>query len=373
MAAASGRGARMIGRTLGFYIASRFTRTVIGMIVSLLVFIVIIDFVEQLRKAAEKSDVSILSLLQLSALKAPIFLDKAFPFACLFAAMLTLTQLNQKMELVVARAAGVSAWQFLMPASIAAVIIGVFATLVYNPVAVTAFEMSQNLETRIFDRADRMKRAQASEYWIRQEDKAGTSVINARIARQNGQMLDDVRVLRFNEDGTIYERIDAKSARFADGGWILTDAEVTGADAMPKNHASYEIDSQLTADTLAGVTTSADSVPVWGLPAMAAKAQLSGSNPGPYLVQFHSLLSLPLFLVAMVLIAATVSLRFVRFGQVGRMILGGIICGFVLYTVTKLVTSLGSNGIVPPAIAAWSPSIVAIVFGISILLHQEDG
>lgn len=363
----------MIGRTLGYYIASRFTRTVVGMIISLLVFIIIVDFVEQLRKAAEKADVSVFSLLQLSALKAPIFLDKAFPFACLFAAMITLTQLNQKMELVVARAAGVSAWQFLMPASLAAVAIGIFATLVYNPLAVTAFEMSRNLETRIFDRSDRMKRAESSAYWIRQEDAAGTSVINARIARNNGQLLDDVRVLRFDEGGAIYERIDATSARFEDGRWILSGAAVTGADAMPKNHDSYEIDSMLTADTLAGVAANADSIPLWGLPSMAAKAQLSGSNPGPYLVQFHSLLALPLFLVAMVLIAATVSLRFVRFGQVGRMILGGIICGFVLYTVTKLVTSLGSNGIVPPAVAAWSPSIVAIVFGISILLHQEDG
>jgi lipopolysaccharide export system permease protein len=363
----------MIGRTLGFYIASRFTKMVISMIFSLLVFIVLVDFVEQLRKAAEKPDASMFALLQLSALKAPIFLDKAFPFACLFAAMITLTQLNQKMELVVARAAGVSAWQFLMPASLAAIVIGIFATLVYNPLAVTAFEASQNLETQIFDRRDRMKRAEASAYWIRQEDAQGSSVINARIAREKGQQLDDVRILRFSEDGTIYERIDAQGARFAEGGWILTGAQVTGPDAMPKRHEQYEIDSDLTADILAGVTASADSVPLWGLPGMAQKARLSGGNPGPYLVQFHSLLALPLFLVAMVLIAATVSLRFVRFGQVGRMILGGIVCGFVLYTVTKLVTSLGSNGIVPPVVAAWSPSIVAIVFGIGILLHQEDG
>jgi lipopolysaccharide export system permease protein len=77
--------------------------------------------------------------------------------------------------------------------------------------------------------------------------------------------------------------------------------------------------------------------------------------------------------VAMVIIASTVSLKFVRFGQIGRMIIGGILSGFVLYTVTKFVTSLGSNGIIPPIVAAWSPAIVAIFFGVSILLHQEDG
>ena len=91
------------------------------------------------------------------------------------------------------------------------------------------------------------------------------------------------------------------------------------------------------------------------------------------MVRYHSLTALPLFLVSMVLIAATASLRFVRFGQSGRMILGGILSGFVLYIVSNLVISLGSNGVVPPIAAAWAPSIVAILFGMSILLHQEDG
>jgi len=99
----------------------------------------------------------------------------------------------------------------------------------------------------------------------------------------------------------------------------------------------------------------------------------AGGNHLPYLVQFHTLLATPVFLIAMVLIAASVSLQFVRFGQAGKMILGGILSGFVLYTITSLITSLGSNGIVPPAVAAWSPACVAILFGMSILLHQEDG
>lgn len=366
-------GAVLIGQTLGTYIAWRFTRTVLVMMVSLLFFITIVDFVEQLRKAAERPDASTLILLQLSALKAPVFLDKAFPFAALFAAMLTLTELNQKLELVVTRAAGVSAWQFLMPASAAALLVGIFAAIVYNPLAVIAFEKSKDVEAAVFDKSDRMAQAEMSGYWIRQEDEGGSSVINARIAREAGTVLDDVRVIRFTPDHRVYERIDAPRAVFRDGGWSFETAVVTGNDARAEERQNYFIDSNLDVDALAGITASPDSVPLWSLRATAEKAARSGVNSDPYYVQFHSLLALPLFLVAMVLIAATVSLRFVRFGQVGRMILGGIVAGFLLYTLTRVVTSLGSNGVVPPYVAAWSPSIVAIVFGISILLHQEDG
>ena len=363
----------MIGRTLSTYIATHYLKTVVAMLLSLLVFIVIVDFVEQLRKSAERPEIPAYALLQLSALKAPIFMDKAFPFACLFAAMITLTQLNQKLELVVARAAGVSAWQFLLPVSAASVAIGLFAAFVYNPVAITSAAMGKTLETRLFDKDDRSLQAEISGYWLRQDDEEGSSVINARIARDNGQLLDDIRVLRFDGDGDLYQRIDAKAARFNGDSWQLEQASVVGRDARPVLFESYEIDTSLTVDTLAGVTARPDETAFWNLRSVARLAQQSGSNPDPYFVQFHSLLSLPFFMVAMVVIAATVSLRFVRFGQIGRMVLGGILAGFVLYTATKLVISLGNNGIVPPVVAAWAPCVVAIMFGMSILLHQEDG
>ncbi|MEZ5872570.1 MAG: LPS export ABC transporter permease LptG [Nitratireductor sp.] len=363
----------MIGRTLFGYIAIRFTKTVAAMMISLLLLIVVIDFVEQLRKASELSDVTLWSLLQLSMLKAPVFLDKAFPFGCLFAAMITLTQLNLKMELVVARAAGVSAWQFLMPVSAAAIIIGLFAAFIYNPLAVTSFEKSKEVEVRIFDRSARQTNAEVSGYWMKQEEHDGSSIINARIARNKGTILDDVKIIRFDPEGHIIERIDAETAVYSGVSWVLTNSVVTRESEVAERKDTLIVPTNLTRDILAGVTASADSIPVWELRQMAGKATLAGGNPNPYLVQFHGLLALPVFLVAMVMIAATVTLRFVRFGQIGRLILGGILSGFVLYTVTKLVTSLGSNGIVPPFVAAWSPSVVAILFGTSILLHQEDG
>jgi lipopolysaccharide export system permease protein len=363
----------MIGRTLNYYIAMKFARTVLTMMISMLLLIIIVDFIEQLRRASDRPNIELLGLLQLAALKAPAFMEKAFPFACLFATMITLTQLNQKLELVVARAAGVSAWQFLLPVSVVAALLGIFVALVYNPVAVAAFQHSKTLETQLFDRHERLRDARESVHWLRQEDPGGSSVINARIARNGGKMLDDLRIIRFNNEGRIYERIDADSAIFDNGTWEIANAHVTDANTRTVTHDRYEIGSYLTADILEGVTANPDTVQFWKLPITASKAQLAGGDPDPYMVQFFSLLALPIFLVAMVIIAATVSLRFVRFGQIGRMILGGILCGFVLYTVTRLVLSLGSNGIVPPIVAAWSPSVIAIIFGVSILLHQEDG
>ena len=130
----------MIGRTLSIYIATRFMTILLSMILGLTFLIVAVDFIEQLRRIPSDQDVALSTVFAISALRAPLFIEKAFPFACLFGAMMTLTQLNNKLELVVSRAAGVSAWQFLLPIGLTASIVGVLVALVYNPVAITGLE-----------------------------------------------------------------------------------------------------------------------------------------------------------------------------------------------------------------------------------------
>ncbi len=364
----------MIGKTLGIYISLRFLRSLIGMLLGLAFLIISVDFIEQLRKAGGNDEVSLGQLYLIAMLRAPIFIEKAFPFACLFAAMMTLTNLNQKLELVIARAAGVSAWQFLLPISVAAGLVGVLVATIYNPIAIKASQSAKELSAEVLSGTPLNKRSSQRGYWIKQEDATGGyTVINAELARREGTLLDNVKVLRFNADGKFVERIDATTVLHRGDHWFLVTVRKTDAEGNSVNLESENIPTNLTQDELFGINGKPDEIPFWDLRQTAERVEKSGTNGKPYLVHYHSLTALPAFFFAMVLVAASVCLRFVRFGQVGRMILGGILFGFVLYTVTSLITALGSNGVIPPVVAAWSPGFVAILFGMSALLHQEDG
>ena len=365
----------MIGKTLYFYISMRFLKVLIAMVLGLGFLIVTVDFIEQLRKSANVEDVSLWSLYTISLLRAPAFIEKAFPFACLFAAMITLTQLNLKMELVVARAAGISASHFLLPISISAALVGIGVATIYNPLAIKAFERSEDLSAEVIKKKPRNNSELTKRgYWIKQQDDdGGSSIINAEIARKGGKVLDNVSIIRFNREWQIIERLDAKQAIHRTDNWLLNEVTKTDASGANTKVGSINLKTRLTADELLGISTKPDGISFWKLRETAKRVEKSGTNGRPYMVQFHSLTALPLFLLAMVIVAATVCLRFVRFGQVGRMILGGILCGFVLYTITSLITALGSNGVVTPALAAWAPGLVATLFGMSVLLHQEDG
>jgi len=75
----------------------------------------------------------------------------------------------------------------------------------------------------------------------------------------------------------------------------------------------------------------------------------------------------------MILIAATVSLRFFRSGGISRVILIGVTAGFVLYVLAKLAEDFGAAGFVWPSVAAWTPAIVGALTSVTVLLYQEDG
>jgi len=116
-----------------------------------------------------------------------------------------------------------------------------------------------------------------------------------------------------------------------------------------------------------------EAISLFELPQKIDVARSFGLKANAYAMQFHSLVALPPLLVAMTLIAATVSMRFARMGQSMTMILGGVVAGFLLYVVSVLVKAFGTAGFVPAPIAAWLPVVVATFFGVTYLLYKEDG
>ena len=92
-------------------------------------------------------------------------------------------------------------------------------------------------------------------------------------------------------------------------------------------------------------------------------AEHAGLAAVGYRLQYYQLLALPLYLVAMVLLAAAVSLRLFRFGGVQTMVLGGVAAGFLLYVLSKVTGDLSKASLMPPIVAAALPPFLGGVTG----------
>ena len=87
--------------------------------------VAMVDFVEMLRRTGDVKDISAFFIARITFYRVPFVTERVVPFAVLVAAMFCYLNLSRRLELVVARAAGVSAWQFIAPALVIAMVIGV--------------------------------------------------------------------------------------------------------------------------------------------------------------------------------------------------------------------------------------------------------
>ena len=361
----------MIGGTLGFYFGRRFLSSVLGIFVGCVFLIMLIDFLEMSRRVGER-DVDSVTLLLLIFYRVPFFTEQLLPFAVLFGAIGTFLTLSRRLELVVARAAGISAWQFIAPACILALLLGVFSTTVYNPMSAEFKERANKLEAEIFNRQTGLFATPGGGSWLRQQSVDGQAVIEAAARSDGGRQLSGVNVYLFGQDGKLLERIEARSAQLESGAWRLKDVRVLTPGIGLQSYDTYMVATNLTPNQVQESLQS-ETVSFWDLPEAIDASTRVGFGADRYRLQYQSLLARPMLLLAMVLIAASVSLRVFRMGGIGQTILGGVAAGFLLYVSTKLAEDLGEAGIVHPIIAAWFPAVVGALMGVLILLHREDG
>lgn len=362
----------MIGRTLFFYFFRRNLVMVGQFLLGIMVMSYLVDFVEFSRRTSSLDGYSTPLALLASLLRVPSILQMAIPFVILFAAMATLTSLNRRYELVVTRAAGVSAWQFLAPLCAVAILVGAIGATGFNALAAFALDKAQSIEA-MFSGASSARSTTSTVPWLRQRTPDGVTIIGAASTAERGRLLSDAIFIRIGLDGKIVDRVDARQALLEDGSWHLTEAVTYKAGEAPVPAPTMEIESTLDPLFIEEQFVIPELIPFHELPRKIAAARSFGLSADAFSMQFHSLLALPALLAAMTLIAATVSMRFARMGQSLTIILGGVVAGFLLYVVSVLVKAFGSAGFVPPVAAAWFPVLVAAFIGVTFLLYKEDG
>ncbi|HUG60598.1 MAG TPA: LPS export ABC transporter permease LptG [Methylomirabilota bacterium] len=363
----------MIFGALWRYIAGLFLKWIVGLFVGTTLLAFLIDVLEVLRGNVDRPEVSYLDIVAVSALRIPLVTEQILPFAVLIGSIAAFLALSRRSELVVTRAAGLSVWQFAGPGLLVALAIGVFATTVYNP-AVTAMRMeSDRIAAAAFGSVASILSESSSEAWLRQSTPEGEAIMSVEGIADAGRTILEPTFWVFDESGRLARRVEAVIGTLEDDRWRLAEAVETDLTGVRTPHALYDLPTLLTPDQVRERLSSPDAVSFWRLPDTISQAAASGLPPYRFRLQFHVLLSRPLLLASMVLIAATVSLGMARSGHLGRMILGGVVAGFVLYVITEIARDLGSEGLVPAALAAWAPGVVATLFGVTMLLYREDG
>ena len=339
----------------------------------LMVLVFIVEFVELNRRAANRDAATFGVVVEMALLRLPFMAHKILPFAVLFGGMLSFARLTRSNELVVTRASGVSVWQFLLPALSVTITVGVLVVTVINPLSSAMVYRFEQVEAKFLRGKPSLLAVSPSGLWLREGVGNEKIVIHALGVSRDNVELRDVIIFIYEGDDRFVERIDADTAQLAEGHWQLVNALVSQPNVPTKHFPQYRLKTELTVNSIHESFAAPESISFSSLPSFIEDLEKAGFSAIRHRLHFNAILSGPLLMCAMVLIAATFSLRFTRQGKTGFYVVGGLLAGFLLYFLSDVVFALGLSGSIPVVMAAWTPAVVSTFLGLAMLLHLEDG
>ena len=266
----------IVGGTLARYFGLRFLSAVLLVFFGIFLLVALLDYIELMRRASDIPHVSALLVAKTSLFRVPQVTERIFPFCVLIGAMSCYLNLSRRLELVIARSAGMSAWQFIAPAVGVAFLLGIFATAVYNPLAAVLDERSKRYEAELFGHSRVDMLSSGGPYWASQKTAEGTAIINAKSSRDQGVALSGVTVFTFDPKHHFQDRIEARSALLEPGVWRLLDARIFKLGTLPVTKPVYLLKTSLSPEQVRESFATPETVPFWELPTYIKIAEHAG-------------------------------------------------------------------------------------------------
>ena len=359
--------------TFAAYIGRQFLIWWLSAFLVLVALIALFDTIENLRRTASWADASALDAVAMMAFKLPHLAQEAIPFTVLFGGMMAFWRLNRHQEFIVARSAGISAWEFLLPALFLCLAIGTIKATIYSPFASAMMLRYEQLENRYTAGKSSLAAISGDGLWLRQNLPEGHYILHASAINPTNMTLERVIVFRMAQNNRFISRIDAKMATLGDKKWHLRHASITGPETTLRRENEVQIPTDLTGENIQDSFAKPETMSFWTLPGFIDVLEKAGFSGLRHRIYWYSLIADPFLLCAMALFAAAFTLRPQRRGGATAIIASGVATGFIIYFATDVVYALGLSARLPPLLAACSPATIGCLLGAGVLFHLEDG
>ena len=354
-------------RYVGRMFAARF--------LSLLVFFVIIlQMLDMLNKSSDilaAPGADWRSILRYLALRGPQIASQFTPFAALLGIVATLMALNQRSEVTIMRAAGMSVNKVLFP-------IG-FSCLV---IACAHFVLHESFVVRT---TGKLAYWEANNYAVDLDSDSGirtdiriahdNEIISAAGAARLGDRvrLNDVSVLGLDGDRLARGMVEAPTAIFENGNWRFQNAlRLDTATLTPTPLENDVWQTTLRPDQIFAMSINPDQTGLFELARQISELGPEAVERRSATTSFLSRFSRPMSTLVMPLLGAIAGFGVARSGSQLVRAAAGATIGFAYFVAENLMIALGKLGAVPAVFGSFFAFAIFMLVGFAILLTMED-
>ena len=351
---------------LSRYVARMLLARALILLAGLAALMMILEFLADGDKVIEAGDGMVLPVLRFTLLRLPEILAELLPVTAMLAALLTFADLSRHSELTAIHAAGVSKPRLALAVLPVALLIALGQFLIADQAVPRTVAELRAWGIGDYEAPD----DEAIFFWLRHGDDI------LRIGGFDAQAgtLRDVTVFERDAEGSLIAELAAPHADWQDGGWTLHDATRAVLGAGQVDHEDRLVwPGDLPPALLGAAIAHPRETPLSQLIAVVRSPGLGTQPAYRYMLWLQERLAAPPTTIALILMIVALMRPTEGRAAQGWLLVAGVATGFVCWTFDGLVLTLGDLGLLPPALAAWTPLAVFAVVAASIMLQQERG
>ncbi|RXR29012.1 LPS export ABC transporter permease LptG [Sphingobium fluviale] len=304
-------------------------------------------------------------------LRLPQIIATFLPFSVLLGTLITLATMNQHSEIVMMKAAGLSAHQILAPLIAAAAAI-----------AVLSFTFNERIVTRASAAFDAWKAVGYGEIpkdtglktniWVRE----GNNLITAGTVSGRGSAVKLSQIEIFHRvDNHLVDIVRAPRGYYdpARQDWVLEDArrfDVTSGAST--RLGTIRNGKGIRPDQFTLAKVDADALGFMALRQAIADLRDAGRPTGSLEASLWHKIARPLSSLLMPLLGSVAAFGLARSGHLFIRAVIGMSLGFAYFVADNFALAMGNIGAYPPLLAAWAPFLLFLMLGEAVLIRTEE-
>ena len=358
-------------RTVTMYMARMFAVRIIAVLFMLVLVLQMLNLLSESGHIMAVKGNGQMELLRFVSLRAPQLISRFLPYSVLLATIITLVTLNQNSEVISMKAAGLSAHQILAPLFLVAGVTSVL-TFAFNERvtvrATSALKAWQDVEYGKVPPDTDIK----TNVWMQD----GPNILYARTVTGRGTatQMGDVSWYRCNANGIVTEIVQTPRAVYAHPGWRFDTGTVFDVQTTQQTrlgpHAIYATGVDPAQVIVRRTDADGESLPQ--LSASIAAIQAAGYRTSELDAKWWHKISGPLSALLMPLLGAVAAFGLARSGKLFVRAVIGMALGFAYFVIDNAALAMGNFGGYTPLLAAWSPFLLFLLIGETVLIRTEE-
>lgn len=353
------------------YVGRLFVTRFLGLLAFFVIVLQALDLLNRSEAIMAAAGATSESIYQYILLRAPEIVTQFTPFAALLAIVVTLSALNLSSEIVIMRAAGMSAHRVLAPIGICCVAIAAAHLAYHELVVVKGSERLAYWDANDFAVGLTEDVSTRTNIRVTHEGEIVSAAAAARIG--DDVKLTDVNIYDLDDQGLVSAVTEAKSAVYAKGQWRLFNVrEASDPTARASEEKSRVWATSLNPELLFALTLNPDRSSIPTIIRQIAQLRSEGADAKPATTSLLGRFSKPMSTLLMPLLGAIAGFGVGRQGNQLVRATGGAALGFLYFVAENLMLAVGKLGVVPPVLGAFFPFALFLVLGFAILLTMES-